>query len=257
VVLRFGPDDKLAEVRIRYETRTPRSKDAQKPLLDVLKKSAGEPETVDAPWANVWADQAAAKAATVCYRWADDRTILTYQRDSTGFEIVLTDWPITLPKAAQHKPLELCAPGVDDCRLGDSRDDLLKRWKINRPQTTADGGVVLFPPVRSAYDLVLAYCEAGKVVRLLARHRTLPSKAEDHTADLQRVWYADVDRLGVVRRLLQVRTSDEEGMATTGFGWNDDRTRIVTFVGKDGDAQRLFTEWRTLPLAIAQAPTAK
>lgn len=258
VVLRFGADDKLAEVRIRYEQRSAKPNAANPALLEVLKKAGGEPEAIPAPWAATWADQTTGKGpAAVCYRWTDDRTVLTYQRDGNGLEVVLTDCPLASPKGIALPPLELCSRGSEGCHLGDTRDELLKRWKISQPKTTGDGGLLLFPPAKSPYELAVVYFVDNKVVRILARHRAAPSTGEDHLADLQKIWLADLDRLGSVRRVLRVLPADGDRPVTTGYGWNDDRTRVFTFAAKDSEGKHLFTEWRSLPLPLTQTAAVK
>ena len=199
LVLRFGPDDKLAQIRIRYQ-EGPGKPSADKPaLLDVLKKANGLPVTSPAPWLGLWWDRPTVKTTPVYHLWQDDRTILTYQADAVCSEVILTDCPKDEPQGVPLKRLDLCSHGPDGCWLGDSRQELLPRWQISKPTTTADGGLVLFQPATSPYDLAVVYFEKDRVVRVLARHRGTPASVnEDFTKEINRVWLADLDRLGIV-----------------------------------------------------------
>jgi hypothetical protein len=259
MVLRFGTDDKLAEVRIRYQESQDKATAAHPKLLDVLTKAGGEPETVlPAPWVGLWTDMPVAKNGPICRRWRDDRTVMTYQADSSCTEVVLTDCPRESPRGAQLKKLEACPRGLDGCKLGDTREELLKRWRIDKPTTTGDGGLIIFQPKDRPYDLAVVYFENGKVDRILARQRTAPlSLKEDFTSDLQRFWSANTDRLGVVRRIDWALHSDTRDPTIRGYSWNDDRTRVHAFVEQTKEGWRLFTEWRDWPIAPSKEVAKK
>lgn len=257
LVLRFGPDDKLAEIRIRYR-EGPAKVTAEAPsLLEQFKKSCGLPEPLPAPWLGLWTDMAKAKVSPVYYRWQDDRTLLTYQGDAFCLEVILTDCPLDRPQGVALPKLDVCPRGVEGCQLGDGREDVLRRWKSANPNLAPDGGLVLFQPAKSLYDLCLVYFENGKVTRILGRHRAVPAPTtEDFTADLQKLWGADADRLGVVRRIERGPHPETGDPVVRSYSWNDDRTRVQTFAEKSREGQRLFTEWRNWPIP-ASAATAR
>ena len=189
LVLRFGADDKLDEVRIRYQEGLAKPTAATPSLLDVLNKANGAPEPVPASWLGLWRDLPVSKVGPTCLRWRDDRSMVTYQVDSCCSEVILTDCPrdhafgVPLPK------LEACGRGPDGCRLGESREELVKRWKLEKAKLTADGGLVVFQPTTSPYDLAVVYFEGGKANRVLvAIVRRPAASTEDFTTDLNRTW---------------------------------------------------------------------
>jgi hypothetical protein len=223
--VRFGPDDRVAEVRVRYQ-------DSPALLAWLQRKPQGKAEKVASPWAGLWNDLPAQKPAPVRYHWSDDRTVLTCDRDGGGIaEVVLRD----LPAGAELPPLRFCGRGVEGCGVGDARADVLKRWNVSKPPAAAGGAEVLGPPAGSPYDLLLVWSEGGKVTRVIARHKTRTS--------LQQAWARDLDRLGCVRR-----RDDRRGQVLEAYGWHDDSTRVRTFVQDTEKGPQLFTEWRTWPV---------
>ncbi len=259
LVLRYTPDNKLAEVRIRYREVPVKAGTKVPSLLDRLKKANGEPEALPAPWLGLWTDTAQSKHPPVFYCWQDDRTRLTYQADPYCMEVVLTDCPADQPQGVKLPKLEVCSRGVEFCHLGDRREDLIRRWKPTATSTTADGGLVLFQPAKSPYDLCVVYFENGKVSRILGRYRAVPSStSEDFTTALQKHWTSDADRLGVIRRIDQVQNLETGDLVVRGYSWNDDRTRVHTFVEKTKEGHRTYTEWRDWPIpAKAKETTVK
>jgi hypothetical protein len=244
VFLRFGPDNKLAEVRVRYVEGP--AAPGQPALLELLKKQAGQPTAQPAPWAGLWTDLKPLKPAPVLYGWHDDCTLLTYQRDAGGSEVVLRDCPVDYPLGAPLPSLSFCDRGVDGCKLGDSRADVLKRWNVTgQPTTAQDGGVVLAMPVNSPYDLLVVYFDHDRVARVLARHRRAPGLTSANALQaLYKVWGANLDHLGVVRR-----QDAPAGRMLHALGWHDDRTRVRMF-GQETEGQpSLFTEWRDWPVS--------
>lgn len=257
LVLRFGADDKLAEVRIRYQEGLAKPSAATPSLLDILKK-AGMPESPTAPWLGLWADYPPSRPEPTYQRWIDDRTILTYQRDNSSTEVVLQDRPLESPGGVALQPFELLPRGCEAGQLGDTREALMKRWKISTPTTTPDGGLVLPQSQKSPYDLAVVWFEDNKTVRILAQHRARPKGTnEDYSADLQKVWVSDLDHLGVVRRIDQPLRADSDERSTVGYTWHDDRTRIHTLVQPRKDGPRLFTEWQGWPVKAPGTTVAK
>jgi hypothetical protein len=244
--LRFGPDGKVAEVRVRYQDRPRDRADKAPTLLAKLSAAAGgAPDTVPAEWAGLWTDLPAQRPAPVQYRWLDDRTVLTLRRDAGGAEVALRDCPPDEPLGAKLPPLEFCPRGPEGVALGDARADLLKRWQVSEPTRTSDGGLVLPAPRKSPYDATVVYFDKeDKVARVLARHRaeTALQPGQVPTA-LRDAWSRDFDRLGAVRR-----QDGATSLALPAYAWHDDRTRVRTFGLDSEQGPRLYTEWRQWPV---------
>jgi hypothetical protein len=252
MVVRFGADDTVAEIRVRYLDGLRPATRENPTLLDVLRRSGGAPEVLPGPWAGLWTDLAPQKPAPELFRWLDDRTLLTLQRDGGGAEVTLRDCPLDEPQGAKLPPLQFTSRGVEGCVLGDGKADVLKRWAAVSPPTTADGAVVLGMPAGSPYDLLLVWFEDNKVARLTVRHRGQPAQRDrDFTPALHEVWGRDFDRLGAVRR--------QEGAAPPvlqAYTWHDDRTRVRSFVQDREEGPRLFTEWREWPVPVTKTAAA-
>ncbi len=77
--LRFAPDGRPAEIRLRYQEGPGRLDEHHLSLLAALKKVGGEPESLTAPWTGLWADLPPREPKAALYRWADDVTLLTCQ----------------------------------------------------------------------------------------------------------------------------------------------------------------------------------
>jgi hypothetical protein len=241
--VRFGPNDRVAEIRVRY------IEGPGKPsLFDWLRRDRhGEPEVLASKWANLWSDLGK-KGSAALYRWRDDLTIQTYERDAGGSEVTLRDCPLEHPNGVPLPPLQYCSRGVENCRLGDARADVLKRWPA-KPTTTTDGALVLGQPGTSAYDLVLVWFENDKVSRIVAQHRAKGTVSEsDVPRLLQEAWSHDLDGLGVIRR-----QEAPQGQLLQGYGWHDDVTRVRIFGQEAKDGPRLLTEWRDWPVAVKAA----
>ncbi len=244
VFVRFGKDDKVAEVRVRYQEGphipTPKSPS----LLETLKKKPnGAPESLPAPWAGLWTDLGLRKQP-VYYRWLDDRTCLTYQNDKGGSEVVLRDCPPDAPLGVELPPLVFCSRGIEACGLGDTRSEVMRRWKVTKPILAANGAEVLPLPASSPYDVALVWYDNDKVSRLIVRHRNPQSvKERDLGAALQQAWSNDFDHLGYVRR-----QDGERGQVLQAYSWNDDRTRVRIFGQETAEGIRVFTEWRGWPI---------
>jgi len=241
--VRFGPNDRVAEIRVRYVEGP-----GKPSLYDWLRRDRhGEPEVVASKWAGLWTDLGK-KGSAARYRWRDDLTILTYERDGGGSEVALRDCPLEHPNGVPLPPLQYCWRGVDNCRLGDARADVLKHWP-GELTTTPDGALVLGQPTTSAYDLVLVWFDNDRVSRVVAQHR---AKGMLNDSDvprlLQDAWSRDVDHLGVIRR-----QEAPQGQLLQGYGWHDDVTRVRIFGQDTANGPRLLTEWRDWPVAAKAA----
>jgi hypothetical protein len=244
--LRFAPDDRLAEIRVRYQEGPARPDEHHPSLLAALKKSGGEPQSLPAPWAGLWADLPMREPKAALYRWADDATLLTCQRDGGGAEVLLRDWPAdaTAEQAAEAlPPLRFCDEGAAGVLLGQARADVLKKFPNHKPLENEDA-VALAPSADSPYETLAVWFDADKVTRVAAQHKARPRDAADVTAKMQEAWTRDFDRLGALRR-----QDGAAGSILQAYGWHDDRVRVRLLAQETGDGPRLFTEWRTWPVA--------
>jgi hypothetical protein len=252
IFVRFGADDRVAELRVRYQ-EGPKEESRAAPSLLTRLKSSGAPEQLPSTWAGLWPELEARKPAATLYRWSDDLTLLTCNRDADGAEVALRDCPADHPEGAPLPPLEFCKRGLKDCNLGDKEEAIVKALKIEKPAHAGDGALVVPQPSSSAYDVVLVYFEEGKAVRILARHRSKAAlQADEVRPALQQAWSRDIQSLGDIRRQDKPR-----GPATQSYGWHDDRTRVRMFAHEGNDGLRLFTEWRDWPVVQKETVAAK
>jgi len=238
--VRFGADNRVTEIRVRYQER-PQKPGAKTPrLLETLQaKPYGAPQALPPTWTGLWTDLPAGKKP-VLYRWQDDVTCLTYQRDSGGSEVVLYD-------RSSHSlaPLRFCRRGVEGCVLGDSQTEVRQRWRVHNPLLASNGAEVLMMPTNSPYDVLLVWYDKDKVSRLIARYRQLkPAKVEEVGEALQQAWGEDLDHLGFLRRRDGAR-----GQVLQSYGFHDDCTRVLLFAQETEEGIRLFSEWRDWPVA--------
>jgi hypothetical protein len=242
--VRFGAADRVNEVRVRY-LESPR--EGAPTLYTLLRKEAGYPEKLPAPWERLWSDLGSQTRPSY-YRWFDDRSVLTYQRDAGGLEVVLRAWPEEQTLQNVGTPLEFCSRGVAGCLLGDEREAVLKYDWRTKPGASSDGGVILYPKgPKSVYDTLVVYFENDKVVRITGRHKTRPMEASALEA-IRQAWGADLAHLGSLRR-----ADDAAGLQFLGAcGWHDDRTRVRTFAQRSNGGAELWTEWRGWPLPVKQ-----
>jgi hypothetical protein len=263
LVVRFGPDDKVAEIRVRYEEGRAKPGPGNPSLYDYLRFRGGNGEKLSAPWQGLWGDLAPQLAA-VLYRWSDDQTAMTYQRDFGGGEVTLLDCPANKPEGIVLPPLEFIhrgvalADGSGGVYLGEARAKVLADFKVTQPRILSDGGVLL-PATGTPYAQLVAYFENDQVTRILARHATLRSQGQDpkpekdprpvlavgsdNTSVLGPFLNAQRYQLGVIRRVDPLSERGEQGWA-----WHDDRTRLRLFTYNLPDGLALMTEWRTWPV---------
>jgi hypothetical protein len=245
--IRLGPDRRVAEVRVRYQI-TPRRSGSRAPtLLETLEALPnGKPEALTPTWGGLWADLPAQQPAPVMYRWLDDTTVLTYQRDAGGAEVVLRGRPADQPEGANLPPLTFCSRGVEHCELGATRAAVTGHWKLPEPPPTTGGAVILGQPDSSPYEVVLVWFEGDKASRILAVHRA--KVAADPAGALRQAWAADMDRLGYVRR-----QEGRQALTLGAYGWHDDRTRVRIFVSETEKGVQMFTEWREWPVVAGRS----
>jgi hypothetical protein len=238
--LRFAADGRLAEIRVRYQEGPALPDEHHPSLLAALKKS-GEPQSSPAPWAGLWAELPMREPKPALYSWADDRTLLTCQRDAGGAEVTLRDWPAKATAAQAMEalpPLRFCDEGAGGVLLGQTRADVLKRFPNPKPLENEDA-VVLAAPGDGPYETLVVWFDADKVVRVLAQHKVRPRDAGDVTAKMQEAWARDFDHLGALRR-----QDAAAGSILQAYGWHDDKVRVRLLAQDTADGPRLFTEWR-------------
>jgi hypothetical protein len=242
--VRFA-NGKVVEIRARYQEGLAPATPAVPALPDLLQRICGAPERRPSPWAGLW-PELPGPAASPLLRWVDDRSVLTYQADAGGSEVVLRERPLDQPEGEHLPPLQFVSHGVEGCQVGDRRADVLRHWKSGQPMPREDGSVLLPLPPGSPFDVLVAYGADGpdgKVNRILARHRAAPTP-KDVTPDLEKIWGRDWKQLGLVRRV------ESASGRLQGWGWHDDRVRVRTFVADTEHGPCLFTEWREWPVPL-------
>jgi hypothetical protein len=241
IFLRYA-NDRLAEVRLRYHEGLAPSRRGQT-LLELLStRDTGAPETIPARWNGLWSGLPRPGRA-VEMRWQDDLTVRTYQRDGSGSEVILSD-RTAADTGKSLGPLAFIEPGVDGCRLGDTREQVRKALKA--PVAVSGGADVHGQPADSPYEMILVWYVKGKdpksakVFRIIGVHRTRPKTQErDVAAALSQAWGRDVGGLGALRR-----QEGERGHILGSYFWHDDRIRVEIYVHNDDQGARLMTEWR-------------
>jgi hypothetical protein len=245
--VRWGPDRRAAEVRIRYTDAPGTARHAGiKKLLAALQRKCGAPEVLPGPWAKVWTPPfPRRKPAPVLYRWQDDATRLTCQCDSEGAELCLRDCPLQYENGVALARFAYLPAGPEKCLVGMKKADLVKLWNVN-DKDFQQGNLVLFPAQSSPYDqLLVTFNKAGDVAQVTARHRKQPADnaPPEHLADaVRQAWGADVRHLGWPRREDRTRKGQIQSWTS-----HDDVTRLSIFWQEDkAGAARVFTEWRLL-----------
>jgi hypothetical protein len=239
VFVRFA-NQRVAELRVRYEDGLREGKGPT--LLQAIERaSQGKPDEIDADWPGLWADVGAGKGKVVKYRWQDDLTTLTYQRDAGLVELVLRDRPVG--RALGLAKLESVKPGVGPVKLGDKQKDVRAAW---RTRPTKASGADVYRLRGGPYEYVMIWYKNGRVSRLVAAHKAVPGPtAADATAALQKAWTDSLNNVGFVRRQI-----GRQGAVLERYFWHDDRTRVQALVQSTPDGPRVFSEWRRWPVPV-------
>jgi hypothetical protein len=241
----FDGDGKVAELRTRYGDGT--AGNCGQAVLGALKRRCGAPAELPGTWARVWDDQAARKSAPVLYRWQDDVSILTCQRDAWGVEVTLREarGPDADGAAVLPPPGYLPRGPAGEVALGATRAEVLRAAGLDKPQTLADGGLVLAPRTRAPYDMLLVWLDGDRVTRIVARHaQAAPPKAsaEQLTQRLTETWGRDARALG-----WPARQDGRDGQGLQALGWHDEKTRVRLFWQEaESGPPRLYGEWKSL-----------
>jgi hypothetical protein len=237
--IRFDSGGKVIELRTRYGEGSTGGNWTQA-LVAGLKRRHGAPSESAGTWAAIWADLPARKPAATTYRWQDDLTVLTCQRDAWGVEVTLRD-----ASAAESAPPELLPRGpAGELALGATREEVL-RAATGKPQTLPDGALLIAPRGPAPYDALLVYLEGDRVSRLVARQaQAAPPRAKPAqlTKMLSEAWGRDARALG-----WPARQDVVDGQGLQGLGWQDEHTRVRLFWQEaENGPPRLYTEWKDL-----------
>jgi hypothetical protein len=241
VLVRFDSQDKVSEIRVRYqEGLAPAKKGAA--LLDRLNAApAAQPEALSAPWAGLWADLPAPGPRPTLLRWQDDFTIRTYQRDATHSEVVWRE-----RQAGVQPPWRFVHQGPAGCSLGDTKEQV---EQVLKAPAAASGGASVYRQKKSSpYEMLMVWYTGGRASRIVAVHRKRTrTDANELATALQQAWARDLDALGAVSR------QDGRHRSVLGsYFWHDDRTRVQTFVQQEDQTGRVLTEWREWPVPTDQ-----
>jgi hypothetical protein len=240
LVVRFGPNKRLAEMSVRY-IDVP-GKGGLNTLQNILKKRGGAPETASAPWVTLWSDLPAPKPAPVLSRWQDDATQVTCQRGPAGMEVVLRDCPVDQETGVSLAPLAYLPRGLGDCRLGRSKSELLKIWNL-KDAPLVDGGLLLPPQAPGTYDALLVWFDKDKAVRIIARHVAGAAQPSEKLKQaVVQAWAQGARAFGWPWR----QDATPEGIVQN-WGTLDDATRVRIFWEENNEGTpRLYTEWKQL-----------
>lgn len=244
VLVRFDTQERVREVRLRYQAGAAKAKKGESPLEQLSDGRAGAPVAIPARWAGLWNDVPEAGAAK-SYRWADDRTIRVLNQDAEGCEVILTDRPGDNP-SLELAPWQFLSRGLKGAGLGATKQEV--RAALKPAVMSSNGADVHRMPATSPYEMVLVWYQDGKVMRLLAVHRDRPRNDATAAAEaLAKAWGRDLDGLGYVRR----KETARDTMLGTYF-WNDDRVRVQSAVQGGEQGTRMTTEYRYWPIVVGK-----
>jgi hypothetical protein len=229
VLIRYT-DEKVSEIRIRYLETDAKSLKAK---LEA-EPQAGLGELVPADWLTVWAEDP--EVEVMKWRWLDDQTEKTYQRDSGGGEVIWRN------RNVSPTPWSFVLRGPGPVGLGADRETFLNTY--GTPPTTSDAATVFAMSDKSPYRLLLVWFEGDKANRIVAVHREGPKsrKPSDVKAALLKAWALNLHSLGIVRR-----EDPAEGAIQGTLYWHDDTVRVQTTVVENDKGLQMMTEWRSLP----------
>jgi hypothetical protein len=239
IFVRFGPEDRAAEIRVRYAN----FHDLRK-LLTKISRRGGAPAEGPGPWARVWTPPfARRKPAPLLYSWHDDVTWVTCQRDSEGLELTLRDCPLEHPEGVPLPPFRCLPLGPGACRLGMTKASLLKEY--NASQAEFHQGVLVLLPPKGPYDQIFVrFDQRGTATQITARYkRTLGSAGPaEMAAAVRQAWGEMVEELGWPRREDHDRRKQLQSWAN-----HDDVARVCIFWQPSRSAgPKLYTEWKRL-----------
>lgn len=243
--LRFDAASRLTELRARYaENPVVQSKTSWAgELLNSFARTCGASQEMPPTWAAAWPDLPPRRGKPVAYSWQDDITRMTWQRDGSIAEVCLRDCPLKHEDGVPLPPLQALPRGPALCPLGAERGELLKKWNVSSPVTTAEGALVLSPGLSGPYDALLVWFAKERVARVVARHThptgggVAPAQASEAVID---AWGRDLRLLG-----WPLRQDLSPQDVLQGLTWLDEQTRVRMFWQENDDGScRVFTEWK-------------
>ena len=239
LIVRFAAD-RVAEVRLLLVEKT----GGNSSLFASLQEKYGVTQTLPARWTSAWRGVIDQAESASLHFWHDDLTLMTYERLNGVAEWVLRDRPAEQESGIALERLTFCPRGVESCRLGATRANLLKDWKGNTAKDTSGEVVTLFPPGESRFDAVLVWFKDDRAVRIVARHKA-PKGSELRPGQMAKAlntaWGEILSTVG----WWSARGSRDG--STTFLGWLDDRTRMRLFWNDDDGSPRVFSEWVDVP----------
>jgi hypothetical protein len=124
-----------------------------------------------------------------------------------------------------------------------SRQELLQKWNIEKPEVAGDGALLL-RPASGPYDALLVWFDKDKVARVVARQRQEGEKGNPSqwSKAVSEVWTQEGAGYGWPRRMDVAAHNEVQGL-----GWHDDEKQIHVFWREDADgAAHVYREWRSL-----------
>jgi hypothetical protein len=247
VFVRFGPEKVVAEVRVRY-TSQPGIKGGVNNLLQEIGASCGAAHELGGSWTRVWSEYPQRTPAPRMYRWEDDVTIMTCQRDSEGVELTLLDRPLDFEKGVKLGAFQCLSEGPRNCTLGMTKAELVELWKDSKP-TFEDNVLIVTAPVESSYSQIQAFFKdsTGLVTRVVALHAQKWDKdpgQEKLEEAVQGAWERGKESLGFYRRMDLTMNDTVQSLTS-----HDDVRRVCVFWQETKAGPRLYTEWTRIEKA--------
>jgi hypothetical protein len=246
--VRYNNDERVVELRGRYAQGPAAKGNAwQKEILNELMKRGGLPEELPAPWVKVWDDLPPQSPAPAFYRWQDDATVRTFQRDADTVEVVLRDCPPGYADGVPLTPLRYLPRGPEGCLLGTKRDELLKNWRVTKPVMAEDA--LVLSPASGPYDGLLVWFDKdNEVTRVAAQHRARPEPTRLPDS-LAQAWGREIKNYEVDTFGWPLR-QDFGKRGREGLAWHDDVTRFRIFWQEQGTRPpRMYTAWKDITAA--------
>ena len=239
-IVRFA-GGRVAEVRLLLLEA---AKEGEAPLFATLQDKYGKTQPLRSRWASAWQQRSSPDANASLTLWQDDLTAMTYERLGGMAEWILRDRPRQQDSAIALERLTFCPRGVESCRLGVSKAEILRGWKGTTARDTTAEPLTLFPAGKGPFDAVLVWFKDDRATRIVARHAK-PNDPKLTAVEMPRALnIAWGDILSAVGCWMQRGSRDGEILS---LGWLDDVTRMRLFWNEDDGAPRVFSEWLDAP----------
>lgn len=223
--------DRLVEFRIRYADVPSNKPGTFTKKVDAIKAKLGLPEaTLDT--SDTWSDMPK-RGVTGSYTWHDDLTRLTCKQEPFGLEVTVRDCPVGHADGAPLSEMAFLGRGIGNVQLGMSKEAL-----VSLGAKPVDDAYVIEGGSKD-YSAVMAWVEADKVVRIIARHKAAPIKGEANASTAIRTkWGTDARALGWPLR------QDVVAGNIQSFANRDDQTRYRLFWNEESGGIAVFSEWK-------------